>query len=39
MVVNRGNEKVVCYLGAERVVIVAGDLTEDEFTRVAKSIE
>lgn len=39
MVVNRGNEKVVRYLGAERVVIVAGDLTEDELTRVAKSIE
>lgn len=34
----RGHEKMVRYLGVDRVIMVAGDLAEDELMRIAESV-
>ena len=37
--IDRGSEKALRYLGAERVVVVIGDLPPEELMRVARSLE
>ena len=37
--VDRGSTKALRYFGRERVVVVVGDLTSDEMTRVAMGAE
>ncbi len=36
--VDRGTEKALRYLSPERVIVVVGDLTEEEMVRVARSV-
>ena len=37
--VDRGGEKALRYRGKERVVTVVGNLTAEELTRVARSLD